>query len=339
MYKVALIGAGLQGRRRVTPILSSKNCKLTWICDRHIERAQGLATNTMARTTTDWREIANDPEVQLVLVLTPPDSHFEISSAMLNKGKHVLCEKPLTRSSQNAKELASLAKNNNLILKCGFNHRHHPAVTEAYKKIQSGEYGKPVFIRAKYGIGGRQDVKNEWRSDPKVVAGGQLMEQGIHLIDLISWMTGGIEEVSCMATTSVFPIAPLEDNAFVLLRSTNGALSSVHSTLCQWINEFEMEIYTEKGFICIQGLGASYGVEKLRHGINIPGRPFTHETIEYRGGDISWEAEWNEFISAIQNKSQPIGNGTDGANAVAAVELAYLANKQKQTLNFSQVKQ
>jgi len=332
MIKVALIGAGLQGRRRVVPILSSKENTLSWVCDRHLERAQTMAAGTSAKTTVDWREIANDPDVKIVLVLTCPDSHFEITSEMLKKGKHVLCEKPLTRNSQHAQQLSDLAVKQGLVLKCGFNHRHHPAVMEAYKRLKAGDIGKPVFVRGKYGIGGRAEIKNEWRSNPEIVSGGQLMEQGIHLIDLIRWMTGEISDVSCMTSTNVFPIAPLEDNAFVLLRGQNGVLSSIHSTLCQWINDFELEIYGEKGFLAVEGLGASYGVEKLKFGLNIANRPFTYETVEYRGGDISWEGEWKEFNSAIQNKTQPLGSGNDGAQAVKLVEMAYKSNKDKITL-------
>lgn len=333
MYKVAIIGAGLQGRRRVVPILSSAQCELKWVVDRNIERAKALSVGTDSQTSTDWKDVANDPSVNIVLVLTPPDSHFEITSSMLKQGKHVLCEKPMTRSSKEARDLVRLARDNKVTIKCGFNHRHHPAVQEAFKKLKAGEIGKPVFIRGKYGIGGRSDIKSEWRSDRNIVSGGQLMEQGIHLVDLISWMTGGIEEISCMTATSVFPIAPLEDNAFVTLRSKEGTLSSVHSTLCQWINEFELEIYGDKGFLAIEGLGASYGVEKLKFGINTPGKPFNYETIEYRGGDISWDHEWKELINSIEQKTEPIGSGQDGAIAVGLIEKAYLSNQRKTTIS------
>ncbi len=331
MLNVALIGAGLQGRRRVAPVLANKNCNLSWVIDRNLERAQSLAAGTQATTAQSFQAVLEDPNVQLALVLTPPDSHFEITSALLKKGIHVLCEKPMTRNSVDAEKLVDLAKENKVILKCGFNHRHHPAVLEAYKRLKEGQIGKPVFIRGKYGIGGRTDIKTEWRANPEIVAGGQLMEQGIHLLDLISWFTGGVSEVSCMTSTAVFPIAPLEDNAFVTLRSKSGTLSSVHSTLCQWINEFEFEIYGEKGFLAVEGLGASYGIEKLKFGINTPGKPFNYETIEYRGGDSSWTQEWDEFLSSIADHRQPIGSGADGAQAVRLVEMAYLSNKSLQT--------
>jgi predicted dehydrogenase len=143
-------------------------------------------------------------DIDAVLVLTPPDTHAEITIAAMESGKHVLCEKPLSRTISEAKKMVKTADDNKVILKCGFNHRHHPAISEAKKILDSGELGKPLFARCNYGICGRPEYENEWRADPKHAAGGQFIEQGIHAIDLFRWFLGEIIEVTGMTGIQYF---------------------------------------------------------------------------------------------------------------------------------------
>ena len=248
----------------------------------------------------------------------------------------MLCEKPLTRTEEEAERLVAAAARTGRTLKCGFNHRHHPAVLEAYKLYQSGLIGKPVFARGRYGIGGRTGIETEWRSDPKIVSGGQLMEQGIHLIDIFSWFLGKFSRVTGFTSNTKWPIAPLEDNGFALLQTEGGVVASVHSSLTQWTNLFEFEIYGEKGSLTVHGLGASYGVEKLIVSKHDPQGPFSHETIEYRGGDSSWKSEWEEFTRAIAENRQPLGNGQDGLTAMRLVNAVYTASKDGRTVTFAE---
>jgi predicted dehydrogenase len=332
MTKVAIIGAGLQARRRIVPILESKDHEVAWIVDRDESRAKTLAKGTAAKVATTWRDAVADPEVAIALVLTYPDSHAEIGKAALESGKHVLCEKPLTRTVDEARALVAAAKKADRVLKCGFNHRHHPAVLEAYRVVSAGEIGKPVFGRARYGIGGRQGIEKEWRSDPAIVGGGQLMEQGIHVVDLFRWFCGEVVRATGMTATTRWPIAPLEDNGFALLETASGALCSVHSSLTQWTNLFELEVYGDKGSVTVEGLGASYGVEKLRVALHDPTGPFAHRTVEFRGGDSSWKAEWDELLRAIAKREQPIGSGEDGLRAMEIVDAVYSAARTGQTV-------
>jgi len=334
MRKVAVIGAGLQAGRRVTPIVQSKEFELAWVIDHKIERAEALAKGTNAKTGTNWRDAVNDAGVEVVLVLTYPDTHAEIGIAALESGKHVLCEKPLTRTVEEARALVAAAHKTGKILKCGFNHRHHPAVLEAKKIVDAGEIGKPVFGRAKYGIGGRIGVEKEWRSDPKIVSGGQLMEQGIHVIDLFRWFCGDVARATGFVSTTRWPIAPLEDNGFALLEMKGGAICSVHSSLTQWTNLFEFEVYGEKGSVTVEALGASYGVEMLHVALHDPTGPFAKKTTEFRGGDSSWKSEWEELVRAIASGKQPIGNGDDGLRAIEIVDAVYSAAKTGNTAKF-----
>jgi predicted dehydrogenase len=332
MKKVALIGAGLQAQRRSGPIAADPRFQIAIVIDRDEKKAARVAQPLGVAIGTDWRPVVNDPNIDVVLVLTYPDTHAEIAIAALESGKDVLCEKPLTRTTEEAEALVATARRTGRTLKCGFNHRHHPAIRDAHKKFQSGLIGKPTFGRARYGIGGRVGVEKEWRSDPTIVSGGQLMEQGIHVVDLYRWFFGEFKRATGFVSTTRWPIAPLEDNGFALLETQDGVIASVHSSLTQWTNLFEFEVFGEKGSLGVRGLGASYGVEELTVSLHDPTGPFSHETTEYRGGDVSWKAEWDEFVAAIEEKRQPLGNGDDGLAAMRIVSAVYQAAKSGQTV-------
>ena len=325
MKNVAVIGAGLQAERRIPAILDDPVSRLAVIVDIVHERAQKLAQRCGASYATDWREVVSRPDIDIVLVLTYPDSHADIAIAAMKAGKDVLCEKPLARTASEANVMVTTAQETKRIVKCGFNHRHHPAVKEAHRLFAEGAIGQPVFGRGRYGIAGREGIENEWRSDPHVVGGGQLMDQGIHLVDLFRWFIGEITTVTGMTSTRHWPIAPLEDNGFALLKTSDGTIVSIHSSLTQWINLFHFELYGTKGSIAVEGLGGGYGVEKLVVSHHDPNGPFSETVTEYRAGDRSWQAEWQEFLRAVETRTQPLGNGVDGLRAMEIVNAAYEA--------------
>lgn len=333
MKKVAIIGAGLQAKRRTPVILKDLNYQIAWVVDLIEEKAKKLANQYQASYAVDWRPVLKRHDIDVVLVLTYPDSHAEISISAMKAGKDVLCEKPLARTEKEAQEMIKISKKTGQILKCGFNHRHHPAILQAYKLFKENLIGKAVFGRGRYGIAGRQGLEKEWRSDPKIVSGGQLMEQGIHLVDLFRWFFGEMNKVTGFVSTNYWPIQPLEDNGFALLQTKDNVNISIHSSLTQWINLFEFEIYGEKGSLTVSGLGESYGVEKLIINIHDPDGPFSYKTIEFRGHDRSWENEWEEFTKAIETRKEPIGDALDGLKAIEIVNAVYQASKTGKTVS------
>lgn len=331
MKKVAIIGAGLQASRRIPAIVEEGSYEVSWIIDRAVASAEKSAAMWHARHGTDWRIAIKDPDIDAVMVLTYPDSHAAITIAAIKAGKDVLCEKPLARTVAQAGAMVKAARQHKRILKCGFNHRHHPAIEEAYRLYAAGKIGHAVFGRGRYGIAGRTGLEHEWRSDPAIVSGGQLMEQGIHLIDLFRWFLGDLRAAAGMVSTNLWPVAPLEDNGFALLKTGTNEIVSVHSSLTQWVNLFSFEIYGERGSLTVEGLGGSYGVEKLVTSLHDPHGPFTTTTTEYRGGDHSWHSEWHEFVQAVTTRRQPLGNGEDGLRAMELVHAIYQAARTGKT--------
>jgi predicted dehydrogenase len=241
----------------------------------------------------------------------------------MRNGKNVLCEKPLARTIGEAEAMVATARDTGRVLKCGFNHRHHPAIQQARRWFQEGRIGDPIFIRARYGIGGRPGYEREWRGNPEVVSGGQLMEQGIHVVDLARWFLGEFAQVTAFVETAFWNIKPLEDNAFALFRTATGTAASIHSSLTQWKNLFSFELYGRDGYIAMEGLGGGYGTEKVSLGKRDFVAPFTEEVVEFRGEDRSWHDEWQEFATAVKEQREPLGTAVDGLEAMRLVFAAY----------------
>jgi len=327
--RVAIIGAGLQTRRRGPIIVQSPDDELVEIAGQGVAPPRGLLDQLGGTWSSDWRRTIERQDVDAVLVCTPPDVHAEITIASFEAGKHVLCEKPLCRTLAEAEAMLAAAARSNRLLKCGFNHRHHPAVLEARYRFDRGDIGRPIALRCRYGICGRPGYEKEWRADPVRAAGGQIAEQGTHAIDLFRWFLGDLSEVSCMTSIGYFREQTLDDNGIALFRSSTGALATLHSSLTHWKNLFSFEIMGEDGYLVIEGLGASYGTERLFAGKRDFSAPFQDHVIEYRGGDSSWQSEWREFKAAIAEGREPLGSGVDGLEAVRATLAAYHAEKSK----------
>jgi predicted dehydrogenase len=325
--RVAIIGAGLQARRRAPVIKEWPGAELVVVTSVDGGHARELAAILGCEAGTGWQKTVSRDDVDVVLVCTPPDSHLDISVAAMQAGKDVLCEKPLTRTVAEAERLVAVAQETGRILKCGFNHRHHPAVWEAKARFDKGEFGKPLFGRAVYGIGGRPGFEKEWRADPKIAFGGQLGEQGIHAVDLFRWFFGEFVEATGFTSAAYLPIAPLEDNGFGLFRTAKGAIVSVHASLTQWRNTFSFEVYGEDGYIRVDGLGGSYGTETLRVANKDLHGPFVETVTEFRGADRSWHEEWKEFARAIENRVAPLGDGRDGLAAMRLVTAVYESSR------------
>jgi len=327
--RVSFIGAGLQTRRRAPVIAQSADDEIVQIVGHTDAPPKWLAGQFPFEWSNDWKSTVERKDVDAVIVCTPPHLHAEITVAALKAGKHVLCEKPLCRTLQEAEAMVAAAHNAKRLLKCGFNHRHHPAVLEARKRFERGDFGRPIAARCRYGICGRPGYEDEWRADPERAAGGQLAEQGTHAVDLFRWFLGDLVEVSCMTSIGYFREQTLEDNGMALFRSGDGALATLHSSLTHWKNLFSFELMGEDGYFEVEGLGASYGTERLILGKRDFNAPFQDHIIEYRGGDSSWQSEWREFKQAIAENRTPLGSDIDGLEAVRATLAAYSAEKSK----------
>lgn len=305
MLNVAIIGAGLIGRKRAESIAAFGSCRISAVADIDAKRAEALAKEFGAWHAPSWKDAVGGKGIDACVVATFNASLAGIAIAALQNKKHVLCEKPLGVTSGESLQMIEAAEQNRRILKTGFNHRHHPAMILAKRLLDEGGIGGLCFLRCRYGHGGRPGYEHEWRADRKKSGGGELLDQGVHVLDLLRWFAGEFTEVYGVAE-KYFWDSKVEDNAFAMLKTNAGVVATMHTSWTQWKNIFSFEAFGKDGFLIVDGLGGSYGKEILRLGIRgEKGGAPKEKVFEFNEPDSSWEEEWKEFLSAIDFSSEP----------------------------------
>jgi predicted dehydrogenase len=238
-------------------------------------------------------------------------------------GKHVLVEKPAARNAEELRPVVEAARNAGVVVKVGFNHRFHPAFLKAGELCDAGALGPLLYVRARYGHGGRRGYDREWRADPAVAGGGELLDQGVHLIDLSRWFLGDFIEVQGHVATWFWDM-PVEDNGFLALRTARGQLAWLHASCTEWKNLFSFELFGRDGKLQIDGLGGSYGVERLAFYRMLPQMGPPETTLwEYPGEDRSWHDEWRHFAECVRSGGAPLGGLGDALAALEVVRHVY----------------
>jgi len=271
----------------------------------------------------DWRPVLASADIDAVIIATPQDSQVEIARAAISAEIHVLVEKPAARHVDELLGLPELAAVRNVRVRVGFNHRYHRAFQHARRLVDSGILGPLLYLRARYGHGGRLGYASEWRAQPQRSGGGELIDQGVHLIDLARWFLGEFVEVNGFAHTYFWDM-PVDDNGFMLLKTTTKQVAFLHVSCTEWKNTFSWELYGRDGKLQVEGLGGSYGVERLTWYKNLPDMGPPDTTIwEYPMADNSWETEMAEFIDDIRNGREPAPGLHDAIAALAVVAKIY----------------
>lgn len=320
MLKVGIIGCGLIGQKRAN---SLTGVELIGCADRDAFKAAQFATQYHIQCYQDWRDMLEDPNIDIVIIATPHQVLAEITLAAIYANKHVLVEKPAARAAEELMPLLAAIEVSSVCVRVGFNHRYHRAFQKAKQLLDDDAIGELMFVRARYGHGGRIGYEKEWRADPAISGGGELIDQGVHLIDLARWFLGDFVSVSGFSHTYFWDM-PVEDNGFMLLKTAKQHVAFLHASCTEWKNIFCMEIYGKKGKLVVDGLGGSYGVEKLTYYKMLPemGPP---ETIiwEYPMVDNSWEMEFNAFLQDIQLKRPSEPSIRDAYEALKVVQAIY----------------
>jgi predicted dehydrogenase len=316
----AIVGCGLIGSRRART-LSKGALKLVYDIDP--EKARALAKSYDARAVSSPEEVWADPEIDAVIVSTNNSALAPITHAGVRAGKHVLVEKPGAIRSEQLAQIESAAVATGSLVRIGYNHRFHPAFLKIRELMRTEALGETMFLRARYGHGGRVGYEREWRADPKLSGGGELIDQGVHLIDLAGMFLGEFNQVDGHAVTAFWNM-PVDDNAFLNLRTAQGKTAWLHVSCTEWKNLFSFEIYFQHAKLQVEGLGGSYGLERLTYYKMLPemGPP---ETIiyEFPRGDNSWAIELNEFIEDIRLQRTPSPGLAEGKRTLEIVEQIY----------------
>ena len=318
---VGIVGCGLVGEKRAAAL---GRTRLVAVHDVDPARARHLATqHGGAEVAETWQSLVARDDLNLVIVATSNDALAPVALAAIRAGKHVLIEKPAARTVQEFEPVVATADAAGVVAKVGFNHRFHPALAKAHEIFRSGEAGPLMYIRGRYGHGGRVGYEREWRADPSRSGGGELLDQGVHLIDRARWFAGDYDEATGHLGTFFWDM-PVEDNAFLLLRQQQGSVAWLHTSWTEWKNLFSFEIFGRDGKLQIDGLGGSYGVERLTwYRMKPEMGPPDIQSWEFPGPDQSWHAEFADLVNAIESGSEPNGSARDALAALRLIDEIY----------------
>lgn len=331
--KVGIIGCGLIGNKRAISL--GKEDQVVGCCDINPEAALKFSEQFNCPRFQTNATLLSESGCDTAVIAVINKDIKRIAVEALNLGIHVLAEKPLGRNAEEAGKMVQAARRNKKILKTGFNHRFHPALWKAKELFDAGEIGRLLVIRGRYGHGSRPGMEKEWRSSKDLCGGGELLDQGVHLVDLSRWFAGEIKTAFGKVSTKFWPIE-VEDNGFILLESEDDVDIQLHVSWINWKNIFSFELFGSEGYLRIEGLGGSYGPETLEFGKRKPegGKPDI-QLFEFSPEDISWAEEWKEFKLAIQGNREPIGSGIDGLRANQIIEAVYQSSSSGKIIEIS----
>jgi predicted dehydrogenase len=315
--RVGIVGAGLIGHKRARGLGVDELVGVFDVSD----TAAGRFAAEFDVPVADSLDGLLAPGPDVVIVAVPHHLLADTTCAALAAGAHVLVEKPGGIGVADIDRIEDSRARAGRLVKVGFNHRFHPAIARAINEARSGRFGDIMFARGRYGHGGRLGYENEWRMRPELSGGGELIDQGMHLLDIFHWLLGPLPLHSALLRTQFWD-APVEDNAAVILGEPGHSASQwamFHATWTEWKNMFSVEIYCRTGKLQIDGLQGSYGKPSLTIYAMRPelGPPDT-ETIEFGGEDQSWALEWAHFRDAIHR-------GADQADLLGALTSARYA--------------
>ncbi len=327
-FKVGIIGFGKMGQTRKTAIDELDIAEVVAISEPNLTCDSGLPN-------VSPEEIISNPEIEAVIVCTPNYLNKDLTIRSLNAEKHVFCEKPPAFTARDVEEIrAAEFKSSGKKLMYGFNHRHHDSIIRMKEIVDSGEFGKIIWMRGRYGKSVTEDYFDQWRAKKEFAGGGIVIDQGIHMLDLFRYLGGEFDSVKAEVSNQYWK-ADIEDNAFIIVKSsTSGIVASLHSTMTQWRHLFSLEVFMEKGYMVLNGLitsTMSYGEEVLSIAKNrsaAPAATWKDEVKTQYLTNNSWRYEMEHFFNSIKNNI-PIktGNSNDALQIMKIIDEIYKNKK------------
>lgn len=310
-YKVGIAGYGVVGKRRHAALKKINDFKVTSLSDISFKDEDNLLN---LNCYSDYKDLIKNEDLDILFISLPNNHAASATLLGLKKNLHVFCEKPPAKTLSELMPIKEHLEKTDLKLMYGFNHRFHSSVIHAKKIIDSDELGKIVNLKGIYGKSNMISFnQTDWRTDREKSGGGILLDQGIHMLDLMNYFVGGFNNIFSIIQNTFWDF-DVEDNAFVLMQNDDGIIGQLHSSATQWRHTFNLDVTLKKGSLILGGLltsSKSYGDETLKiiyaDPDNDKGNP-KEEIINF-DEDISWDMEIKRFTDAVRN-SDKIKNGS-----------------------------
>lgn len=320
--RVGIAGYGVVGKRRRQFVDLHPKLRTVAVCDRTLP-GEGSFDDGV-RYYTHYRRLLEE-KLDVLFVCLTNDIAAQVTIAGLESSLHVFCEKPPGRDLMDiAQVIVCERRHPRQKLKYGFNHRYHNSVRDALRIVQRQELGKIINMRGVYGKSRMHTYDSDWRTKREIAGGGILLDQGIHMVDMMRLFAGEFVEVYSFISNS-FWNHDVEDNAYAVMRTGDGVVAMLHSSATQWRHRFHLEVSLYRGTIILSGIltgTKSYGAEEITVAYadeNDGGDP-REQTIRYNQ-DNSWRDEIAEFAEAVL-EDKPIVNGSSN-DALMTMRLVY----------------
>jgi predicted dehydrogenase len=328
---VGIAGYGVVGKRRHKFIDANPHLHVVAVCDQTFKE-NGIYKEGI-NAYTNYKDLLKNEKLDMLFVCLTNDIAAEVTMAGLELNMHVFCEKPPGRTPRDIEQVREMeASRPHLKLKYGFNHRYHDSVREALRVVESKELGEVINMRGVYGKSIITSFESDWRSKREIAGGGILLDQGIHMVDLMRLFAGEFKDYHSFVKNDYWH-HNVEDNAYALMRSEKGVIAFLHSTATEWRHRFSLDITLTKGTLILTGIlsgSKSYGQEALKivyRGEEDGGNPKEQLTTFIK--DTSWEDEINEFADAVvNNKEIRSGSSMDALRTMDMVYNIYFADKE-----------
>lgn len=340
---VAVVGCGDIGALRAQAVTQCPGLKLLFVSDLDEARARAVARRYGA-SVSPWEAAVQHPSVDLVIVATPPNAHRPVALPAFAEKKHVLCEKPLAHTLEDAEQMCLAAEENGVLLKTGFNHRYFRSIVRAKEIASSGRIGKIVSVRAYAGHPGGREFGHAWVQDGSVTGGGALIDNGIHILDLTRFFLADVDRAQGYAMNLVWPFPSAEDNGIGLFRTPGGAVAQVHASWTEWRGyRFSIEANGTRGYV-----RASYPPMLLEYGqLAAAGEtakrrfelfPMFQALERLRGWQWtilqSFVAELSDFARAIHAGQPATPTSRDGLRALQMAHAVYVSSREGREVRF-----
>ncbi len=334
--RLAQVGCGEIGAWRARAARAADGVQLVLACDVAEERARNLARQHRVDWTSDWHDAVTRPDVDVVTISTLNDTHYEIGMTALAAGKHVIIEKPLARTVEECSSLVEYARARDLRLMTGFNHRRFPPFAKAKAMLSAGAIGQLLMVRGRIGHSGGAEVENSWHTSCAVAGGGTLIDNGIHLLDLVRYYVGEVESVHGLTASArwMSPDSGVEDLALASFRATDGVQVALTSSWIEWPGYvIAVELYGSEGY-----LDARYPPLRLTYRPRggpartdwFPMAQLMEKVFSYRWPGIQgFRGDYEELAAAVRDRRDPSPSGFDGLRAVEMAYGVYRACEQR----------
>lgn len=338
-HKFAIVGCGVIGNVHADCLAHIENAELVAVCDVIEMKAKKLAEKYNCSYYTDIEKMLKEQDIEIVNICTPSGLHAECGVICAKYKKHIICEKPIDVSEENAMKLINACKEANVKLSVISQHRFDKGFMELKKAVENGEIGKLYFggCHTKWYRSQEYYDSGEWRGTWQLDGGGALMNQSIHYVDLLQDVMGPIEEIYGSCASVGHKRIEVEDEAIATVRFKNGAIGLIEGNTNAYPGLFtRLDVYGERASVVIENDKVilwkyKNGFEKNVHDLD---RNIIAGSSAKNISNYSHILQFKDVIEAIEQDRKPKVDGYEGLKPLKIILAIYKSNKERKPVAF-----